>query len=169
MEDHGLSGLKNRVLQILARILPGEQTLRVWLHRARGVHIENNVKIGYDVVLETAYPELITIREGATVAMRATVIAHFKEAKNVVIGKDAFVGPCAVILPNVEIGDGAVVTAGSVVTASVPPAIMVRGNPALPIARCGVPLRDDVSYLEFSGRLRPIPPARNPLPDPQRL
>lgn len=164
MEDHGLSGLKNRVLQMLARILPGETTLRVWLHRARGVHIENNVKIGYDVVLETAYPELITIREGATVAMRATVIAHFKEARNVVIGKDAFVGPCAVVLPNVEIGDGAVVTAGSVVTASVPPAIMVRGNPALPIARCGVPLREDVSYLEFSGRLKPILPGREPTP-----
>jgi serine acetyltransferase len=55
-----------------------------------------------------------------------------------------------------------VVTAGSVVTASVPPATMVRGNPAAPVAKCGIPLRDDVSYLQFAGRLKPIPPGEEP-------
>jgi acetyltransferase-like isoleucine patch superfamily enzyme len=72
------------------------------------------------------------------------------------IGKQAFVGPGVIILPDVQIGEGAVVTAGSVVTSSVPAMTVVQGNPAVPIARCGVPLRPDTPVKEFSMRLKPI-------------
>jgi len=149
-------GLANRILALMARILPGEKSIRVFLHRARGVRIGKGVLIGYDVVLETACPHLITIEDGAAISMRATIIAHFKESKGVKIEKDAFIGPGVIVLPNVVIGQGAVVTAGSVVTSSIPPMTVVRGNPAIPIARCGVPLGADVSFLEFSGRLKPV-------------
>lgn len=163
-EEYLWSGLKNRILQQIARMTPGARTLRVWLHRARGVKIGPNSWIGYDVVLETSCPYLVEIGERTSISMRATVIAHFKELRGVRIGRDVFIGPGAIILPGVTIGDGAVVTAGSVVTASVPPATMVRGNPAAPIAKCGVPLRDEVSYLQFAGSLKPIPPSREPRP-----
>jgi len=102
------------------------------------------------------------IGEGTSISMRATVIAHFKELRGVRIGREVFIGPGAIILPGVTIGDGAVVTAGSVVTASVPAATMVRGNPAVPVAKCGVPMRDDVSYLRFAGSLKPIAPNHEP-------
>jgi acetyltransferase-like isoleucine patch superfamily enzyme len=88
--------------------------------------------------------------------MRATVIAHFRESQGVKIERDAFVGPGVIILPNVVVGQGAVITAGSVVTQSVPPMTVVRGNPAVPIARCGIPLGKDVSLKEFSRRLKPL-------------
>jgi acetyltransferase-like isoleucine patch superfamily enzyme len=88
--------------------------------------------------------------------MRATIIAHFKGSQGVKIEKDAFIGPGAIILPNVVIGRGAVVTAGSVVTSSVPAMTMVQGNPAVPVATCGVPLLEDISFIEFSLRLRPF-------------
>jgi len=128
----------------------------VWLNRWRGVHIGRQVWIGYDAILETSRPDLITIRDRATVQIRATIIAHNRELKGVVIEEDATVGPGAIVLPNVTIGHGAIVTAGSVVTKSVPPKTMVQGNPAQPIATVEIPLRLNVSLKEFAKGLRPI-------------
>jgi len=156
MKESWPRALANRVLQHLARILPGAQTLRVALHRARGVRIGKGVWIGYDVVLDTSRPFLITLEDGCVLSMRVTVLAHFRESTGVRIEQDAFVGAGALILPNVVIGRGAVVAAGSVVTRSVPPMIMVQGNPAVPVARCGIPLGPDVTVKEFSRRLRPV-------------
>jgi serine acetyltransferase len=158
MTEHLLRGLSNRILQHLARILPGAQTLRVFLHRARGVQIGKGVWIGYDVILETSRPNLITIEDGSSIGMRVTVVAHFRESQGVKIEQDAFIGPGVIILPDVVIGRGAVVTAGSVVTKSVPPMTVVQGNPAVPVAQCGVPLGMGVSLKDFSTRLKPLGP-----------
>jgi heptaprenylglycerol acetyltransferase len=147
----------NRILQMVTMISPGAQSLRVWLHRARGVSIGKNVWISYNVVLETSYPQLITIGDSAIIGIGVIVIAHFKESRRGVrIGKQAFVGPGVIILPDVDIGDGAVVTAGSVVTSSVPAMTVVQGNPAVPIAKCGVPLGSDTPLKEFSRQLKPV-------------
>jgi acetyltransferase-like isoleucine patch superfamily enzyme len=155
-EERLLPGLKNRVLQVLARHAPGAMSWRVWLNRWRGVHIGRQVWIGYDAIIETSRPDLVTIRDRATIQIRATIIAHFREQHGVVIEEDATVGPGAIVLPNVTIGRGSIVTAGSVVTKSVPPKTMVRGNPARPIATVEIPLRLDVSVREFAKGLRPI-------------
>lgn len=47
-----------------------------------------------------------------------------------VIGNDVWLGYRAVIMPGVKIGDGAIVSAMSVVTKDVPPYTIVGGNPA---------------------------------------
>jgi serine acetyltransferase len=164
MIENALQGFKNRLFQHLARILPGARSLRVALHRARGVKIGKGVWIGYDVILETSRPNRITIEDGASLSMRVTVIAHFKETQGVKIERDAFIGPGAIILPNVVIGQGSVVAAGSVVAQSVPPMTVVRGNPAVPVSRCKTPLREDVSLKEFALGLRPLP-SRKPHPE----
>jgi len=157
MKESVLRGLVNRALQLLARMLPGGPSVRVQLHRARGVHIGKGVFIGEDVLLETAYPHLITIEDGAWIGVRVTVIAHMRELmQGVRIEHDVFVGPGVIILPNVTIGQGAVVTAGSVVTRSIPPMTVVQGNPAVPVAICGVPLSERTSMKEFSRRLKPF-------------
>jgi len=155
-EERFFPGLKNRILQALARHAPGATTWRVWLNRWRGVHIGQNVWIGYDAIIETSRPDLVTIRDRATVQIRTTIIAHFREQAGVIIEEDATVGPGAIVLPNVTIGRGSIVTAGSVVTKSVPPKTMVQGNPARPIATVEIPLRLDVSLKQFSKGLRPI-------------
>jgi acetyltransferase-like isoleucine patch superfamily enzyme len=49
--SYPLRGLINRLFQLFARILPGAESVRVILHRARGVKIGKNVWISQDVVL----------------------------------------------------------------------------------------------------------------------
>jgi serine acetyltransferase len=156
MSEGVIRGMVNRVLQHLARFMPGARTLRVALHRARGVKIGKNVWIGYDAILDTSRPHLISLEDGSSIGMRATIVAHFRESQGVKVEQDAFVGPGVIILPNVVIGRGAVVTAGSVVTRSVDPMTVVQGNPAVAVARCGTPLEANITLKEFSRRLKPI-------------
>jgi maltose O-acetyltransferase len=52
------------------------------------------------------------------------------EARPIQVGAGAWIGARATILPGVHIGDGAVVAAGAVVTADVPPDTLVAGVPA---------------------------------------
>lgn len=56
-------------------------------------------------------------------------------AEPVTVGNDVWIGGCAVILPGVTIGDGAVIGAGAVVTRDVAPRTVVAGNPAREIKR----------------------------------
>jgi acetyltransferase-like isoleucine patch superfamily enzyme len=150
-----LPGLKNRILQVLARIAPGATTARVRLNRWRGVNIGKGVWIGYDAIIETSRPHLVTIRDGAAIGIRATIIAHFREQQGVVIEEDVMLGPGVIVLPDVTIGRGAVVTAGSVVTKSVLPKTIVQGNPAQPIGTVEIPLKAGVSLKEFAKGLQP--------------
>lgn len=166
MNEGVLRGIGNRVLQELARVLPGARSLRVHLHRWRGVRIGDGAWIGYDCVLETSRPHLIQIGKNAIISLRATLVAHFRGAEGITIEDDVFVGPGAIILPQVTLGRGSVVTAGSVVSASVPPMTVVQGNPARPIATCGFSLVGEHSLKAFYRSLRPI--RRNPSPTDQR-
>ena len=155
------AAVKNRVLQLIARVAP--DALRVKCHRWRGVALGRNVSVGYDSVIETAYPWLVRVGDDVNIGMRVTIIAHFrgmgtreKGAHTVEIDDLAFIGPGVIILPNVRIGRGAVISAGSVVNASIPPMVMAHGNPAVPVARCGIPLSGDASYGDFVRQLRPL-------------
>jgi len=153
---NSLTGLKNRLLQMVARVAPGASTMRVRLHRWRGVKIGKNVWIGYDAIIETSKPQLVTIGDDAVIGIRATVIAHFRELRGVTIGPRANIGPGAIIMPGVVVGEGAVVTAGSVVTRSVPPMTVVQGNPARAVACNGLALLPNVNLKQFTNSLRPL-------------
>jgi len=114
--------------------------LRVAFHRLRGVDIGPNVEIGYLVLIDHLYPERVHIARGATVSARSTILAHdeaFRYARgeaelveDTYISEAAFVGVHCVVLPGVEIGTGAVVGAGAVVTSDVPAHSVVAGVPA---------------------------------------
>jgi serine acetyltransferase len=160
MKESAARGFLNRILQQLARAVPGAKTIRVALHRARGVKIGRNVWIGYDVVLDTSQPFNITLEDGCVLSLRTTVLAHFRETKGVKIERDVFVGAGALILPGVVIGEGAVVAAGSVVTRSVPAGVMVQGNPAVAVAKCGISLGPNTSARDFTRHLQPLAAAR---------
>jgi acetyltransferase-like isoleucine patch superfamily enzyme len=53
-----------------------------------------------------------------------------EEVRPVTIGDDVWIGKQSIIFPGVRIGDGAIVSAGSVVRRHVPPYAVVAGNPA---------------------------------------
>jgi acetyltransferase-like isoleucine patch superfamily enzyme len=156
------AGARRRLLALIALYGPGAETTRVRLHRMRGVKIGEGCFIGTDVIIETAFPHLVEIGDRVDLGMRTTIVAHQQgeiadeDKPSVRIGDDVFIGPGSILLPHVSVGEGAVVTAGSVVTTSVPPLTMVRGNPAEPVARCGVPLGRSTPLREFYRQLRPI-------------
>ncbi|MBV9064855.1 MAG: sugar O-acetyltransferase, partial [Methylobacteriaceae bacterium] len=60
--------------------------------------------------------------------------AGFEFGRPVRIGKHAWIGGGAIILPGISIGDEAVVGAGSVVTRDVPAGAKAVGNPARIVA-----------------------------------
>ena len=157
MSESLFKGGVNRLLQLCARFAPGAKSFRVWCHRQRGVKIGTDVWIGYDVLLDTGFPELISIGDHSTINIRATLIGHFLEATGIRIEEKVFVGPCAVIMPGVTLGAGCVVTAGSVVTSSVAAKTVVQGNPARPIALAGLPLHLGVPWRDFLANLSPLP------------
>jgi acetyltransferase-like isoleucine patch superfamily enzyme len=154
--ENALIGLKNRILQLIAMVSPGAQSTRIWCHRMRGVEMGEDVWIGSGAMIENAYPWLVSIGNRVIIGVRVTIIAHFHEVQGVSIGDDVFVGPGVIILPGTKIGAGAVVTAGSVVTTSVPSGIMAQGNPARPVAKCGIPLGFRTSGREFAKHLRSL-------------
>jgi acetyltransferase-like isoleucine patch superfamily enzyme len=147
---------RDRILQLVAFHAPGAKSVRVRLHRWRGVKIGQGVWIGYQVLLDTSRPDLISIGDNVIVSVRAMMIAHFRGPQGIRIENDAFIGPGVIILPNVTIGRGAVVTAGSVVSSSVGPMTVVQGNPARPIAKCGVTLGENTTMEQFLRSLQPL-------------
>lgn len=83
-----------------------------------GVTIGDESLIGHNVVFAT-------INHDYDPENRGTMYL-----KPIVLGKRAWIGSHATILPGVTIGENSVVGAGSVVTRDVPPNTIVAGNPA---------------------------------------
>ncbi|MDE6649915.1 MAG: galactoside O-acetyltransferase [Muribaculaceae bacterium] len=100
------------------------------------------VKIGKNVVVMPGCLMMsaggITIDDGAMIAANVQLISNNHDlyerqiitCKPVHIGKNAWIGAGATILPGVTVGDNAVVGAASVVTKDVAPDTIVAGNPA---------------------------------------
>jgi acetyltransferase-like isoleucine patch superfamily enzyme len=153
-----------RLLQKLAFIAPGGSTIRPWLHRLRGVHIGQNVWISQFVYIDELHPEAITIGDNCSIGLRCSIFAHFywgpKSSADllgtVLIEKDVFVGPHSIVLPNVHIGEGAVIKAGTTVTSNVPAKTFWGLPSAHALARVTVPLTPEYSFEEFRAGLRPI-------------
>jgi acetyltransferase-like isoleucine patch superfamily enzyme len=126
--------------QVVSRTLP-YSGIRVRLHRWRGVKIGKGVHIGPLVTIDDVYPNFVVIEDGVSLAGNIFILTHSKPLeyhKNlsesyvapVIIRKNAWVAINVVVLPGVEIGEGSIVAAGSVVTKDVPPFCMVGGAPA---------------------------------------
>ncbi len=119
-------------------------TLATALHKIRGVRIEHphRVRIAANVLIDSLYPELVEIEDDVFLTRGVVIVAHLTptpflraliggtEFKKVHIGRGAYIGVNAIILPGVNVGEGCIVGAGSVVTKDVPPYTVAAGNPA---------------------------------------
>jgi acetyltransferase-like isoleucine patch superfamily enzyme len=146
----------------LAMVCPGGSSVRPRLQRWRGVRIGRGVWLGLYVSLDELHPEALWIGDNCTIGIRTTILTHFywgpaQSASNgtVVIEDDVFIGPHCVVLPNVRIGRGAVIQAGSVVTRNVPPGTLWGSPAAGPLAVVTVPLAKPHGYNEFLRGLKP--------------
>jgi acetyltransferase-like isoleucine patch superfamily enzyme len=150
----------NRVLGIWARFAPGALSLRPFLHKLRGVKIHGRVFIGDDVYIENEYPECIELHDGAQICLRSILIAHTRGPGRIVIGKNAFVGANCVVAASpgktLTIGEGAVITASSVVMSDVPAHALVGNEKAAVLATATVPLTLETPYDSFLAGLRPV-------------
>lgn len=123
----------------------------------------HQVKIGKEVIVMPGCLMMsaggITIDDGAMIAANVQLISnnhdlyerHIITCKPVHIGKNAWIGAGATILPGVTVGDNAVVGAASVVTKDVAPDTIVVGNPARfikripPRAKCSARSEEDLN------------------------
>lgn len=159
-----LINLFQRFLHKIAFVAPGGFSLRPWLHRLRGVKIGKNVWISQYVFIEEQHPGAVTIEDNATIGLRTSIVAHMyygpkqsgEHAGPVIIEHDVYVGPHCVILPNVRIGHGAVIRAGTVVSRNVPPGVLWGTASPGPLAFVTIPMTHGTTYEAFVGGLRPI-------------
>lgn len=132
--------IRNIVLFWLAWSCP-LNSWRVRMHKWRGVHIGENVYIGLMCNIDNAYPEYVFLEDDSSLAGEVTIVAHSNpfqhfegviEAKvsPVVVRKGAWVSVRSTLLCGADIGEYAIVSAGSVVSNKVHDYTMVVGNPA---------------------------------------
>ena len=137
---------------VALRLLGARVGAHVIVHSARffnlyrrgfgGLRIANCCFIGDDCLIDLA--DAVVLEEHVTLAERVTILTHMNVGyadhplqpyfpsmtAPVVLRRGAFIGANATLLPGVEIGTCAVVAAGAVVRASVPPFAVVGGVPA---------------------------------------
>jgi acetyltransferase-like isoleucine patch superfamily enzyme len=144
------------LLNRLAFHCPGGYRIRPRLQRWRGVDVGRNVWIGLHVYIDDVHPGALSVGDNTTVGIGTTILTHSywgpRQAHSngkVVIERDVFIGPHCVILPNVRIGEGAVIKAGTVVTRNVPPRTFWGSPPAEALGQVTVSLTAEHGYVEF--------------------
>ena len=119
----------------------------VWITSGKNMTVGDDVDFALGVICVT--PGGVTIGDRTLIGYRSQIISTNHDIprdkgrifdalgvpKPVKIGKDVWIGAHCMILPGAEIGDGAVVAAGSVVTKPVEPYTIVGGVPARLIRR----------------------------------
>ncbi|MTV50314.1 acetyltransferase [Heliobacillus mobilis] len=127
--------IKNFIVIWLARYTP-LLGLKHWMYRRLlGMQIGPNTSVALMVMMDILHPDMIRIGEDCVIGYNTTILAHeylLREYRlgEVQIGNRVVIGANCTLLPGITIGDYAVVAAGAVVTADVPPNSFVAGVPA---------------------------------------
>ena len=100
----------------------------VWLNFGTAIHARQRVQIGdrthvgqYSILSDTEVPEV----DGAA----------SEEPRPIRVGADVWIAGRVTVLPGASIGDGSVITTGSIVSGEIPPGVVAGGIPARVLRR----------------------------------
>lgn len=164
--DSELMGLRRRAMEVCARYQAQpskghlKQVLSLAISKGVSCYFEPGIQFSYGLNLELAnnvYANFnCVLLDSAKISLGENVMlgpgVHIytvshpvnaserssgKEfAEPVDVGADVWIGGQSILMPGITIGKGSVVGAGSVVTKSVEPGVVVAGNPARVIRAC---------------------------------
>ena len=126
--------VRNFIVIQMARYTPF-LGMKNWLYRTfLGMKVGDQTSFALMVMLDVMFPEKISVGRNTVIGYNTTILAHeylIKEYRlgKVQIGNEVMIGANTTILPGVIIGDGAIVSAGTVVHKDVPAGSFVGGNP----------------------------------------
>lgn len=115
--------------------------MRAILLRFCGVKVGRGCYIGFNVICDTNFAELITIGDCVTISHNTLILAHtatpakshlatvYNRLAPVRIDDGAWIGANCTILPGVSIGENCMVGAGSVVSRNTEAYCLYAGNP----------------------------------------
>ena len=125
---------RNFIVIQLARYTPF-LSMKNWLYRTfLGMKVGDKTSFALMVMLDVMFPEKISVGKNTVIGYNTTILAHeylINEYRlgEVIIGNEVMIGANSTLLPGIEIGDGAIVSAGTLVHKDVPAGTFVGGNP----------------------------------------
>nr|WP_214288106.1 DapH/DapD/GlmU-related protein [Bacillus subtilis] len=129
-----LKVVKNFIVIQIARYTPFIG-MKNWLYRTfLRMKVGKQTSFALMVMPDIMFPEKILVGTNTIIGYNTTILAHeyliheYRIGK-VLIGDEVMIGANTTILPGVKIGDGAVVSAGTLVHKDVPDGAFVGGNP----------------------------------------
>ncbi|MFY0165120.1 DapH/DapD/GlmU-related protein [Bacillus anthracis] len=126
--------MKNFIIIQIARYTPF-LSVKNWLYRTfLRMKVGKKTSFALMVMPDIMFPEKITVGDNSIIGYNTTLLAHeylIREYRlgEIVIGNEVMIGANTTILPGVRIGDGAIVSAGTLVHKDVPGGAFVGGNP----------------------------------------
>ncbi|RKD76554.1 MULTISPECIES: DapH/DapD/GlmU-related protein [Sinobaca] len=132
--------MKNFIVIQLARYTPF-LSMKNWLYRTfLGMRVGEQTAFALMVMVDVMFPEKITIGKNSIIGYNTTILTHeylIDEYRlgEVIIGSNVMIGANTTVLPGVTIGDGAVISAATLVYKDVPAGAFVGGNPMVEIKK----------------------------------
>jgi len=129
-----LKVIKNFLVIQLARYTPFLK-VKNWLYRKLlKMKIGKHTSFALMVMVDIMFPEKIKVGKNSVIGYNTTILAHeylIEEYRigEIEIGDEVMIGANSTILPGVKIGDGAIVSACTLVHKDVPAGSFVGGNP----------------------------------------